>query len=84
MTWRDEARPIIAKVLAENAGLPEKELRKKLRAAYPFYERLSWPYKVWCDEVNVQLGKKRPRIQKHTKPADRLPACAGQSSFIQE
>ncbi len=60
MTWRDKFRPIIAAVIAENAGKPEKELRAALRAAWPANEpRLHWPYKVYLDEIALQLGKRK-------------------------
>lgn len=58
-TWRESARPIIAQVLKETKGQPDKEIRKALRDAYPFGERKYWPYKVWCDEVKLQLGLKK-------------------------
>ena len=58
MTWRDSCRPIIAKVLADNKGNSEKEIRKALRDAYPFGQRARHPYKIWCDEI------KRQRFQK--------------------
>jgi hypothetical protein len=57
-TWRQSARPIIAKVLADNEGKPEGVIKKALRAAYPFGERALHPYKVWCDEIKVQRGKR--------------------------
>ena len=58
-SWRDIARPVIANVLKENEGKDEKEIRKALRDAYPFGERLHHPYKIWCDEIKVQTGKRR-------------------------
>lgn len=58
-TWRDSARPIIVNVLKENQGKPEKEIKKALYEAYPFGERNYHPYKIWLDEIKVQLGKKR-------------------------
>ena len=66
-TWRDYYRPIIAEVIKENKGKPEKEIRKALREEAPASPKnggASWPYKIWCDEVNVQLGKKRPNKPK--------------------
>lgn len=54
ITWREICRPIIAKVLADNEGKSEKEIRKCLRNAYPWGERAMHPYKVWCDEIKVQ------------------------------
>lgn len=58
-SWRDVASPIIAAVIDANPGKDRKELRKLLREAYPFVERRYFPYKVWCDEVRIQLGEKQ-------------------------
>lgn len=59
--WRDRFRPLIAKVLAENDGKPEGELRQALRDAFPQGPRKYWPYKVWLDEIRVQRGMKTDR-----------------------
>lgn len=60
--WRDYAAPIIARVIEEVGRDDMKKLRAALRAAYPFGKRKQFPYKVWCDEVRIQLlgltGKK--------------------------
>lgn len=56
--WREHARPIIARVLAETKGKPENEIRKALRDAYPFGPREYHPYKIWLDEVARQRGRK--------------------------
>ena len=58
-TWRDSAKPIIAEVIKENAGKTEKEIRAALRDAYPYGVRAYHPYKIWLDEIKVQLGKKK-------------------------
>ena len=58
-TWRDHCAPIIAKVLADNKGLTEKEIKKALRDAYPYGERAMHPYKIWCDEIQKQRGLKK-------------------------
>ena len=58
MTWRDEARPIIAAVIAKYEGADLRFLRSALRDAYPWGPRENHPYKIWCDEVRVQLGLK--------------------------
>ena len=58
-TWRDAARPIIARVIAEVGTADIKALRKALRAAYPFGPYKYHPCKIWRDEINVQLGKKK-------------------------
>lgn len=55
-SWRDVARPIIARTLRENVGKTVPELRAALRQAYPFGPRQYWPYKVWCDEVRRQMN----------------------------
>jgi hypothetical protein len=59
MTWRENARPIIAKVLADNKDKSEKEIRVALRNAYPYGERAMHPYKIWCDEIKVQRNQKK-------------------------
>jgi hypothetical protein len=59
MTWRDTAAPIIADVIARHGTEDMKALKKHLSAAYPFGERKYWPYKVWMDEIKVQLGTKK-------------------------
>jgi len=60
-TWRDHCRPIIAKVISEVGAEDMKVLRAALRAAYPYKYRRMWPYKVWCDEIRVQLGTKKTK-----------------------
>jgi hypothetical protein len=69
--WRDVARPIIDRVLAETKGKTEKEIRAALRKAYPFHIRKYHPYKIWCDEVARQRGKKAP-LPKRRDYGDRL------------
>jgi hypothetical protein len=59
---RDRVRPIIAAVIDEHGVGDMPLLREKLREAFPFGERKYHPYKIWLDEIRVQLGaKKRPR-----------------------
>ncbi len=58
-TWRDSARPIIARVLNETAGKPEADIKKALYDAYPFGMREYHPYKIWLDEIRVQRGLKK-------------------------
>ena len=57
--WRRKAAPIIAEVLAANAGRSEYEIRAALRAAYPFGPREHHPYRIWIDEIRVQTGRCR-------------------------
>lgn len=61
MTWRDRARPIVARVLAATQGMDERTIRRALRAAYPFGWRANHPYKIWLDEVATQRGLKHKR-----------------------
>lgn len=61
MSWREIAKPIIAKVIRENPGLRVQELKKLIRAEYPFGERAFHPYKIWCSEVRRQLGEEKPK-----------------------
>lgn len=56
MTWREKASPIIHKIIKETGTEDMKLLRKKLRDTYPWGERKMHPYKIWCDEINKQLG----------------------------
>ena len=63
--WRKTARAIIREVLEQTRGQPEKDVRRAIRQAYPFGERAMHPYKIWLDEVQRQLGTKKP---KHTCP----------------
>lgn len=57
-TWREVARPIIEEVIKRVGKVDEKLLRSELKKAYPFGQREYHPYKVWLDEIKVQLGKK--------------------------
>lgn len=57
-TWRMIAKPIIAETLKEMKGKSEQEIKRALREAYPFGERVYHPYKIWLDEIKRQTGKK--------------------------
>lgn len=59
MTWRNKARPIIASVIAEVGTSDIRKLRRELRKAFPWGERKLHPYRIWCDEIRVQLGEVR-------------------------
>lgn len=61
--WRDSARSYIREVITENPGIEKKELRKLISKAYPYGERAHHPYKIWLDEVKVQLGLKKKKIK---------------------
>lgn len=56
--WRAQARPIIARVLAETRGQDERAIRKALRDAWPdaWGPRALHPYKIWLDEIARQRG----------------------------
>jgi hypothetical protein len=60
-TWRDIAAPIIYNIIQEVGTSDEKLLKKRLYEAYPFGERAYHPYKIWCDEIQRQTGKKKRR-----------------------
>jgi len=62
--WRDHAKPIISEVIERVGTEDMKLLRKKLREVYPFGQRKYHPYKIWCDEIKVQLGTKKRKVSK--------------------
>lgn len=62
MTWREHCRPIITKVLVDNKGKSEREIRKALRDSYPYGQRAMHPYKIWCDEIKIQRNFKKSAI----------------------
>jgi hypothetical protein len=77
MSWRESLAPIIAEVIEQNAGKSVKDKRKALRVrcaelGYDEYH----PYKIWLDEVNIQLGLK-PRA-KARKPRREVPLKRGE------
>jgi hypothetical protein len=73
--WRDKCRPIVARVLKENKGAQEWQIRKALHDAYPFGARKYHPYKIWLDEIKLQRGQKQKKHK--AKPVDK-----DQLSFI--
>ena len=62
-TWREIGAPLIRATIKANEGKSLKEIKKALREAYPWGERAMHPYKIWCDEVRVQLGTKKRKIR---------------------
>jgi hypothetical protein len=72
--WREKSRPIIARVIAENKGADEQQVHKALSDAYPFGERKYHPYKIWLDEIAVQMGTRKQKNifgrKKKAKPKD--------------
>jgi hypothetical protein len=82
MTWRDKACPIIAAVIAEVGTDDLPRLRRALREAFPFGAREYHPYKIWCDEIRVQLGTKPARERtKPVKPAE--PVSSDQRTLFE-
>jgi hypothetical protein len=67
VSWREQAAPIIRRVLEETEGQDERAIRAALRAAYPWGPRANYPYQVWLDECARQRGVSRAR------PATSLP-----------
>lgn len=76
-TRREVFRPIIARVLASSKGQPLAVVRAALRHAFPCPPRKHHPYKVWLDEIRVQLGLKHPGRRRSHVPAH------NQTSFFQ-
>jgi len=81
-TWRENAAPVISKVIQANPEADEKTLRKLISAAYPFGQRAYHPYKIWLSEVKKQLAA---RFHKSTFNGKKLEMRrAGQLSLIEE
>lgn len=81
MTWRDQARPIIAGVIATVGTADRKRLKAALREAYPWGPREYHPYRIWCHEIRVQLGEVPPPGTR-TKATTAAP-CAGQQALFE-
>ena len=58
MTRREFYMPIIAKIIADVGKSDMAKLRKALREGFPYPPRSMHPYKIWLDEIRVQLGTK--------------------------
>ena len=61
-TWRQYAIPIIKSTITLNKGKSYQEIKAALKEVYPFGERKYHPYKIWCDEINIQLKTKRKKV----------------------
>lgn len=59
--WREQFRPIIARILAENDGQNEAVIRKALSDAWRWGPRQNHPYQMWRKEIAVQRGLKTER-----------------------
>ena len=53
--YRLHARQVISRVMADTKGKPVEEIRKALRAAYPFQAKSGFAYKCWCSEQRKAL-----------------------------
>lgn len=70
-TWREIVRPIIAGVLRKlPASYGRKRKERALFGHYPFGQRRGWPYKVWRDEIRIQLGLRPVRPKTHSQLSD--------------
>lgn len=58
--WRRRARTVITKVISEVGPKDLKKLKRAISAAYPFGVRKMHPYKIWLDEVRLQLAQFSP------------------------
>ena len=63
--WREYASKIIRDIISAYPNVTDKkQLRTLISSAYPFGEKKYHPYKIWCDEVSVQLGEKKSKNEK--------------------
>lgn len=70
--WRKGCTPIIKQVLIDTKGLSEKEINKALCDAYPFGKKQYYPYRIWRDEIKIQLGLKEPLPKKEIENPNQL------------
>lgn len=64
LTMRDRMRPVIAEAISEGraTGLEGRELLALIRTRKTYEARVtSSGYKVWLDELRIQLGRRKPR-----------------------
>lgn len=57
----DHYRPLIAAIIARVGTADMRLLRKVLREEFPDPPHKYHPYKIWLDEIAVQLGTKGKR-----------------------
>lgn len=84
MTWRDKARPIIARAIHEAAEncMTVAEAKKFISTKYPFGERAMYPYRVWLSEVNRQLTADKKGIATYEAPRPTRKPLAGQKELL--
>ena len=54
--WATESAKVIRRVIQENPGLVNEDLRRKASEAYPFGERRMFPYKQFMKTMSEMLG----------------------------
>jgi hypothetical protein len=81
-SWRASAAPIIARVLAETAGKPPEDVRAALRTAYPFGVRRHHPYRIWCDEIRVQTGRRKITLRARRQQGRPAPPPDGRQQQL--
>lgn len=73
-TWRMRAREVISEVATharEEGVTDEKEVIRRVDAAYPFGDRENYPYKVWLEERRNAIALLRGEIPTRPKPRPR-------------
>ena len=78
--WRKRARKVIQEAIRRVGRSDEKSLKAAISAAYPFGARTCHPYKIWLDEVKVQLGEKK--IAEHVPGVDKIVPLPGQKELF--
>lgn len=58
MTYRAAAEEIIARVIDDNAGKSAEEIRRAVRAAYPWGQRRNWRYKSRLEAQRTLLARR--------------------------
>ncbi len=53
--WRNRAREVIRNCIAQNPEKHGKPLRAQIQAVYPFGMRQYTPYKIWLQEIKLQM-----------------------------
>lgn len=81
MTWYEASLDVIRGVVAENPGLDEAALRKKVSEAYPFGERAMFPYKAWLRAVTTVLGPSEKKRKAEKEKLDAILRKTGQGSL---
>lgn len=79
-TWRDSFRPLIARIIHEVGTDNMPKLRKALRYEFPIRPRKYYPYKIWLDEIQIQLGP--TKAKKRAKKTRQEMLAAGQRELL--